>query len=109
MPATPLRSVLQAVLSGARQELAQRTDAELLAAFASVRDEAAFAELVRRHGRLVRGTARRTTRRPAKPGRQPAVITEPDPKGVRYPAVPPRTCGPGMRVWLPATEAPRSK
>src|SRR5205807_340522 len=36
-----------------------RTDAELLAAFAEAKDEAAFAELVRRHGRLVRGTARR--------------------------------------------------
>jgi RNA polymerase sigma factor (sigma-70 family) len=35
------------------------TDAELLAAFASARDEVAFAELVRRHGRLVRETARR--------------------------------------------------
>jgi RNA polymerase sigma factor (sigma-70 family) len=59
MPATPLRSVLQAAFSGARREAAPRTDAELLAAFAAARDEAAFAELVRRHGRLVRGTARR--------------------------------------------------
>jgi RNA polymerase sigma factor (sigma-70 family) len=59
MPTTPLRSALQAALSGTRQGLSPRTDAELLAAFAAARDEAAFAELVRRHGRLVRGTARR--------------------------------------------------
>jgi RNA polymerase sigma factor (sigma-70 family) len=59
MPTTSLRSVLQAVLSGTRHGLSLGTDAELLAAFASARDEAAFAELVRRHGRLVRGTARR--------------------------------------------------
>src|SRR5262245_2514418 len=35
------------------------TDAELLARFADAHDEGAFAELVRRHGGLVRGTARR--------------------------------------------------
>jgi hypothetical protein len=38
---------------------ATSTDAELLARFAAIRDEAAFAELVTRHGGLVRGTARR--------------------------------------------------
>src|SRR5437868_12557884 len=59
MPTTPLRSALQAALSGTRHSLCPRTDAELLAAFAAAQDEAAFAELVRRHGRLVRGTARR--------------------------------------------------
>jgi RNA polymerase sigma factor (sigma-70 family) len=58
MPTTPLRSVLQAALSGTRHGLLLGTDAELLAAFAAARDEAAFAELVRRHGRLVRGAAR---------------------------------------------------
>ncbi len=36
---------------------AVQNDADLLRAFASVRDEAAFTELVRRHGRLVRGAA----------------------------------------------------
>jgi RNA polymerase sigma factor (sigma-70 family) len=35
------------------------TDADLLARFAAAHDEAAFAELVARHGPLVRGTARR--------------------------------------------------
>src|SRR5580765_1095183 len=55
MPTAPLRSALQAALSGTRHGLRRGTDAELLAAFAAVRDEAAFAELVRRHGRLVRG------------------------------------------------------
>jgi RNA polymerase sigma factor (sigma-70 family) len=63
MPTTPLRAVLHAALSGTRQALARGTDAELLAAFAhapaGARDEAAFTELVRRHGPLVRGTARR--------------------------------------------------
>ena len=36
-----------------------RSDAELLEQFATIRDEAAFAELVTRHGGLVRGAARR--------------------------------------------------
>ncbi|HZY83905.1 MAG TPA: sigma-70 family RNA polymerase sigma factor, partial [Gemmataceae bacterium] len=58
MPTTPLRSALQAALTGARR-VPPGTDAELLATFAAARDEAAFAELVRRHGRLVRGAARR--------------------------------------------------
>src|SRR5262245_39578729 len=59
MPTTPLRVVFQAAVSGTHQGVLLRTDAELLAAFASGRDQAAFAELVRRHGALVRGTARR--------------------------------------------------
>ncbi len=39
-----------------------RSDRELLAQFASGRDEDAFAELVRRHGRMVLAVARRVTR-----------------------------------------------
>ncbi len=42
----------------------QLTDAELLARFAATRDECAFAELVGRHGALVRGTVRRCLRDP---------------------------------------------
>ena len=42
----------------------QLTDAELLARFAATRDECAFAELVARHGALVRGTVRRCLRDP---------------------------------------------
>jgi RNA polymerase sigma factor (sigma-70 family) len=62
MPTTLLRPVLQAALAGTRHGLLLRTDAELLAAFASEHDEDAFAEIVRRHGALVRGAARRMTR-----------------------------------------------
>jgi hypothetical protein len=48
MPTTPLRCVLEAALSGACHSRWRRTDAELLAAFASAWDEDRFAELVRR-------------------------------------------------------------
>jgi hypothetical protein len=57
MPAT-LRSVLHTTLSALRRPAS--TDADLLAAFASARDEAAFAELVHRHGALVLGASLRT-------------------------------------------------
>src|SRR5579883_614068 len=40
----------------------QCTDAELLAQFAATHDESAFAEIVARHGALVRGVARRWVR-----------------------------------------------
>ena len=42
-----------------------RSDAELLAAFRSDRDEVAFAELVRRHGPLVWSACRRLLPDPA--------------------------------------------
>ncbi len=57
MPITPLRPLLEAALAHTRDMFAVQNDADLLHAFASVRDEAAFTELVRRHGRLVRGAA----------------------------------------------------
>jgi RNA polymerase sigma factor (sigma-70 family) len=56
--ATP-RSALSAARAAIRSLGEPATDAELLAAFAAGRDEVAFAELVRRHGRLVRGAAHR--------------------------------------------------
>ena len=59
MPTTALRSVLLTTLSTLRRGPSP-TDADLLAAFASYRDESAFAELVRRHGPLVRGASLRT-------------------------------------------------
>jgi len=45
--------------------LEERTDRELLKAFAEVHDEAAFAELVRRHGSLVRSVCQRVLGRSA--------------------------------------------
>ena len=59
MPTLPLRPALQAALAYTRNTFTPRTDAELLHAFAAEHDEAAFAELVRRHGRMVQGAARR--------------------------------------------------
>ena len=59
MPSSSLHSLLLTALSSARPDRGLCTDADLLAAFALRHDEAAFAERVRRHGRLVRGTAQR--------------------------------------------------
>lgn len=50
---------LRAALAQPRAE--DRSDADVLTAFAASRDEHAFATLVRRHGRLVLATARRAT------------------------------------------------
>jgi DNA-directed RNA polymerase specialized sigma24 family protein len=54
-----LKLVLRHIHRLAAPPAAPASDRDLLAAFARHRDEAAFAELVRRHGPLVRGVARR--------------------------------------------------
>ncbi len=54
-----LQSVLRHIRRLAESSAPPPSDRELLRAFARNRDEAAFAELVRRHGPLVRGVARR--------------------------------------------------
>jgi RNA polymerase sigma factor (sigma-70 family) len=59
MPSNSLPSVLHDALSCACQSFHYRNDAELLEAFAADGDESAFAEVVRRHGRLVLGVSRR--------------------------------------------------
>ena len=64
MSNTALRRPLHAAMSLLHRFGEKTTDAELLAAFATRRDESAFAEIVRRHGRLVHGTARRILRDP---------------------------------------------
>jgi hypothetical protein len=53
VPARVLRNYLRAAVP------APAGDGDLLARYAATRDEAAFAELVRRHGPMVLGTARR--------------------------------------------------
>ncbi len=57
--ATAVRTIRQSV---ADSEAAGRADAELLCAFATRRDESAFAELVRRYGPMVLGVCRRELR-----------------------------------------------
>ena len=61
MPADPVNVLADHVrsLAGAPPGR-EASDRELLHGFAARRDEAAFAELVRRHGPLVRGVCRRT-------------------------------------------------
>ncbi|HEY8504848.1 MAG TPA: hypothetical protein VIL46_09720, partial [Gemmataceae bacterium] len=70
-----LSAALHSIRSAAHPRAAERSDRDLLAAFARDRDEAAFAQLVRRHGPLVLGVCRRvaatrTTRRT--PSRRPS-------------------------------------
>ncbi len=63
-PENPVSTtVVRALLRHAARP-ASDTDADLLARFAAHRDEGAFAELVRRHGPLVRGAARRVAGHP---------------------------------------------
>jgi RNA polymerase sigma factor (sigma-70 family) len=60
MPKRPLEAVIRHIrtLTGRPPEGEEQTDGRLLGRFASQRDEAAFAELVRRHGPLVLGVCR---------------------------------------------------
>src|SRR2546421_8999343 len=55
--------ILGRVVQDARQLAGGAADPELLERFVGLRDEAAFAELVRRHGGLVVGVCRRLLRR----------------------------------------------
>jgi RNA polymerase sigma factor (sigma-70 family) len=59
MPAAPLVPILRQLRRVAAGPVAGRPDADLLRQFVRARDEAAFAELVRRHGPLVWGVCAR--------------------------------------------------
>jgi hypothetical protein len=66
MPAQRLGSVLDHVYrSAARPQPGSDADVRLLQRYTAHGDEAAFAELVRRHGPLVLGVCRRAVGRPA--------------------------------------------
>jgi RNA polymerase sigma factor (sigma-70 family) len=61
MPTAKLSGLVNRLGGGGPDAPESVTDAELLGRFAESRDESAFAELVRRHGRLVYGVCRRVT------------------------------------------------
>jgi RNA polymerase sigma factor (sigma-70 family) len=62
MPENPLARLIPGL---ARCRYDAAADGELVAAYAAARDEAAFAELVRRHGPMVLSVCRRVVRNPA--------------------------------------------
>jgi hypothetical protein len=57
-----LTVMLRRLTAAARPSGGERSDAELLRAFAATHDETAFAELLRRYGRLVWNVCRRQVR-----------------------------------------------
>jgi RNA polymerase sigma factor (sigma-70 family) len=59
MPTDALRQVVEHLRAATRVPGAELTDGQLLASFAAHRDEAAFADLLRRHGRMVWAVCRR--------------------------------------------------
>ena len=61
MPTAKLNGIVTHLGRGSPDAACSATDGELLARFVATRDEPAFAELVRRHGRLVFGVCRRVT------------------------------------------------
>ncbi len=61
MPTAKLNGIVAHLGRGSPDAASSATDGELLARFIASRDEPAFAELVRRHGRLVFGVCRRVT------------------------------------------------
>src|SRR5438874_8562120 len=64
MDSRPLRSFLERLRRNAATPGDGLSDAELLLRFVRQRDEAAFEELVRRHGPMVLGVCRRVLRDP---------------------------------------------
>ena len=83
--------------AASRDSSGGRTDAQLLACFAASRDEAAFADLVGRYGRLVRTVCRNVLRseEDAEEAAQATFLLL-----ARGPALLPPTTGPVVAAWL---------